>query len=272
MINLLKTLYCYTKYYLKCSTIGNVYVNYKDSRRDLKLYEKEYLDLKNHGYHVIENYITSELASKILAEFRCNLNKYSSFISESDDKRLFGVEQCSNWVRTFCNNEKLSAISDLINKEKSRCAFTLGGFLKAGAHGSSGGGWHRDAFLSQFKAMLYLSDVSEDNGPFQIIPQSHHLKNVLCAIKKAKLSHWQNRITDEEVRNVEIALDLKRKTLIGKAGTLILFNSTTIHRGMPIKSGERLSLTNYYFPYSRTISSLREQFSPVLDENNISFH
>lgn len=228
-----------------------------------------YGDLCDKGYHVIENYLPSEFCSKTRENLINGFSKHKKFIRDSDDQRIFGVELFLNGARFLATDEKILDLSDLVNSERSRCAFTLGGWLKAGANGSSGGGWHRDAFLSQFKAMLYLTDVTEENGPFELLPESHKIKNVLKGIRKANLKHWQNRLSDDEVSRVEQNTALKRKTFVGKAGTLILFNSTTIHRGKPIISGERISLTNYYFPYSRNISSLRKQFSPILTENDL---
>src|SRR6185437_16980073 len=42
----------------------------------------------------------------------------------------------------------------------------------------SGQGWHRDAFHFQYKAMVYLSDVGPDNGPFQLLDASHRAAQV----------------------------------------------------------------------------------------------
>ena len=37
---------------------------------------------------------------------------------------------------------------------------------------NSGGDWHRDGDVSQMKAMIYLSDVTENKGPFTFIRDS----------------------------------------------------------------------------------------------------
>ena len=39
---------------------------------------------------------------------------------------------------------------------------------------------------------------------------------------------------------------LKIVTLIAQPGDLIVFDGTGIHRGKPLKSGERYAMTNYY--------------------------
>lgn len=269
-MNYSKTFFSYFKNSLGNSFFGSAYRFRKYLNSKQRIHQQEYQNLNEFGYHVIENYVSEETALKLNREFKESLKKFSSYIAEKDDQRLFGVENCLKGAGLLFNDEKLSIISDLVNKDRTKCCFTLGGYLKAGQNGSSGGGWHRDAFLSQFKAMLYLTDVNEKNGPFQIIPESHRFKNVLKAISRGGLSEWQDRLTDGEVKNVEKALGLERKTFLGKAGTLILFNSTTIHRGKPIESGERSALTNYYFPHSRETSSIRKQFAPMLTAQDVS--
>lgn len=265
----IKTLLAYTKHYSKNSLLGSAISFHKFQEKNKKKYQKEYSDLKNLGYHIIEDYISKTSARDLDEKFKQSLAKYSSHINEKDDQRLFGVEHCLNGAKSLHDDEKLSTISLLVNKERTHCGFTLGGYLGSGQNGSSGGGWHRDAFLSQFKAMLYLTDVNSENGPFQLLPGSHKLRNVMRAIHKGGLRHWQDRLCDKEVERVEATLGIKRKTFTGKAGTLILFNSTCIHRGKPIETGERSALTNYYFPIGRNISDLRKQFKPMLTVEDI---
>lgn len=269
-MNYSKTFFSYFKNSLGNSFLGSAYRFRKYLNDKSRIYQEEYQSLNESGYHVIENYISKENALRLNQDFKESLQKFSSYIAEKDDQRLFGVENCLKGAGLLCNDEKLSIISDLVNRDRTRCFFTLGGYLKAGQNGSSGGGWHRDAFLSQFKAMLYLTDVNEENGPFQLIPHSHRFTNVLRAISRGGLSEWQDRLTDGEAKKVEKALGLERKTFVAKAGTLILFNSTTIHRGKPIENGERSALTNYYFSHSRETSSISKQFAPMLTAQDAS--
>ena len=74
----------------------------------------------------------------------------------------------------------------------------------------------------------------------------------------------QYRYGDSDIVRIEKVLNTPRHTLTAPAGTLILFNSSTVHRGSPIKKGNRISFTNYYFPLSRGYKSLIAQFTPVL--------
>jgi ectoine hydroxylase-related dioxygenase (phytanoyl-CoA dioxygenase family) len=139
----------------------------------------------------------------------------------------------------------------------------LQNILLAGAEDSSGGGWHRDALVIQFKAMIYLTDVSEDNSPFQIIPNSHKLSEVPRSVASGLLKYGQNRITPAEVEKYVKHLCRSPVTCTGKVGDLVIFNSTSIHRGKPIQTGTRIALTNYYYPVSEIDDSLSSKFNVI---------
>jgi hypothetical protein len=219
-------------------------------------------DLKTQGYTIIHNYLSKEQCNKAAIDLKAAFELYPTFVSKAEDKRIFGIEQFLPVARLLSENIDFLELGELVNREQTYCAFTLGNLLESGKNGSSGGGWHRDAFHGQYKALLYLTDVTEDNGPFELLPGSHHLAFVLAGIEKVGLGYMQNRLSDAEVCRLEELLETPRKPLTGSAGTLILFNSSSIHRGRPIQLGERLALTNYYFPISRDLRDVRKQFLP----------
>ena len=109
----------------------------------------------------------------------------------------------------------------------------------------SGEGWHRDGFYRQFKTLLYLSNVGNDNGPFQLILNSQKYKNLIQDMKSADLKYMQYRLTDEEINKILLKEPQRKKTILGNLGTLILVDTSTLHRGAPIKKGIRYALTNY---------------------------
>ena len=61
---------------------------------------------------------------------------------------------------------------------------------------------------------------------------------------KLKKGYPNARFSDQELN----VLNKEKITLTGKAGTLILFDGSLIHRGKPVLEGKRYALTNYYFP------------------------
>lgn len=258
-----KTKAMYVRHALLTNPFFTVLPALRRKRTLLNRHFQHFLELEDMGYTIIQNYMSEDECREAVIELKKSFHRYNRFVHHSDDKRIFGLENILPVALRFSQDLDFLELGELINREYTYCAFTLGGWLKAGGSGSSGNGWHRDAFLSQFKAMVYLTDVGAENGPFEILPGSHHVSAVMRGIKKAGLAHMQDRLTDKEVDGLEQVLSVSRKTITGCAGTLVLFNSSTVHRGQPIKDGERLALTNYYFPISRELRLVRENFSPL---------
>lgn len=125
----------------------------------------------------------------------------------------------------------------------------LDGFIMAGKllfkelNLGSGGGWHRDSVgQEQFKALVYLTDVDLQHGPFQYFIKTSKITSMKAAEKYFDIGKKQNRLSDEQ-----IALYPKNRlrTFCAERGTLIIANTRAIHRGMPISSGVRYALTTY---------------------------
>lgn len=256
-MNHIKTLYKYSTQPIRRILGNQTSLNYVRNSNSYKLLDK-------YGYCIIPNYIDSDAIDQnlITSQMKDNIG----LAQQADDMRIFGAEKINSTCASLNIDKRLSLLSDAINNEPTICHFTMMNYLESGSHGSSGGGWHRDSFYSQFKAMLYLTDVNEKNGPFQLLEGSHKFNSVLKAISAGGLKHNQNRISDNEVKRL-ISNGFTIRTLTGKKGDLILFNSTTIHRGKPIEDGVRLAATNYYFTRRSEPSDIHNRFNTIYDYN-----
>jgi hypothetical protein len=218
------------------------------------------------GICVIPNYWSLEQCAWARLEVDRIIDQYPKYLSPSaqSDKRVYGANRVSPAIETFNKDPELTAIASAYNQVATIAAFTLGARMQFSVGNSgSGEGWHRDAFFRQFKAILYLSDAGLDNGPFQLIRDSHRRASILHDMRVAGLSYMQNRLTDQNVAKL-IDQDFDRLiTLNGSAGTLILVDTSAVHRGMPIKIGTRYALTNYYFPEDMINQSMYEKFNVV---------
>jgi ectoine hydroxylase-related dioxygenase (phytanoyl-CoA dioxygenase family) len=256
----------YIAHKLYSTAIGNTYAFL---RRRGRLKERLFHLLRPlgaEGYVVIKNFVSPCECNQSIAEIEGAFNKFPGYLHLSGDVRLFGSESVVPLARKLFMDYDLLDIAEYITGSRVYCAFTLANMLKTDTLGSSGGGWHRDSTLTQFKAMLYLTDVSSETGAFEIIPRSHLITNILSSEWHGLQSSKQHRYRDDEIESYLRHFNTSSVTIGGEPGTLILFNSSTIHRGRPIRQGQRVALTNYYFPISRSIASIREQFSPVLSD------
>ena len=128
--------------------------------------------------------------------------------------------------------------------------FSLGAKLVAKRNNEgSGGGWHRDNLNSSYpKAILYLSDVQYNNGPFQYIKGSHKFLNILKFLINSKIGYDKKEFSPKVINKYLKKNSQQLKTFCYKKGSIIIFDSLGLHRGKPISNGIRYSLTNYYYP------------------------
>ena len=108
-----------------------------------------------------------------------------------------------------------------------------------------------------------MSDVNNKNGPFQIINNTGNIKSNFKILRILKNNVFNTRFKNSDVIKITKKLNLKINTLKGSAGTLILVDTSNIHRGSPIMAGKRYALTNYYYP-KKMLKVYDNHFKPIL--------
>lgn len=96
-----------------------------------------------------------------------------------------------------------------------------------------------------FKFFVYLSDVDENSGPLSVVPKSHLIG------KKLRESFQEKANNYEEIKN-RIKLDFpelyKQNEIIpilGKMGSLIIFDTDIFHKGGETNGKERLIIRGH---------------------------
>ena len=130
---------------------------------------------------------------------------------------------------------------------------------------NTGGDWHRDSIYPSVKTILYLDDVGIDNGPTQIYPNSrfYYDDNELCDGKKQtllKISKRDDNLHDKKIHQltkydnnlIKKYTNKKYTNILVNKGDLLLFDVSSIHRGCPIKSGERKTIQTFFFKGMKT--------------------
>jgi hypothetical protein len=216
------------------------------------------------GHHVVEDYLPVDECRHIIDEIERLFAAHPELVRSHSDRRLFGVDTRSEAIRRFADDAELLSVASEVSGAECRNFSTLGARLDyTPGNLGSGESWHRDALSPQFKAIVYLTDVSEDDGPFQLVLESERLIRTLNDIWVAGLQPDQQRLTEREVER--LTRDPERlKTFTGRAGTLILVNAGAIHRGCPIRKGTRYALTNYYYRNSEITPASEARFGPRL--------
>lgn len=223
--------------------------------------------VRRQGFYVWNNFLSPEVCKSLCENIDSILLQHPGLVHPAtlSDLRLYGIENICDDFRSIAADKTLSNIANIYFNEPTRTAFALGARLESSELNlGSGGGWHRDSNFPQLKAMVYLSDVEEQHGPFQLVSGSHRFMTAVSDNIIGRQMYGEVRWTGEKVERVLNKTNLERlKTFVGGAGTLIIFDSSTIHRGTPISEGRRYAVTNYFYPERLIDSLLYEHFSPV---------
>ena len=96
--------------------------------------------------------------------------------------------------------------------------------------------FHFDAEWPAFiKFFIYLTDVTEENGPLSVVAGTHRSKHI-----------WRDgRIAEGELLDEHHLRDKERR-MTGPAGTLIIADTAAFHRGVPVEGDPRLIMSFDY--------------------------
>ncbi|NQY66687.1 MAG: phytanoyl-CoA dioxygenase family protein [Flavobacteriales bacterium] len=224
----------------------------KHSSESLNIEDKRILaKLNSDGLVVIENYYSKEKCDQIMSFIDTLIQNHDEYLIKDElesDLRLFGADKLNPIVNEYKNDPFIKRIGEAVLNGGAKSHYVLAQKTKfIDGNLGSGAGWHRDLYeKNMFKSILYLSDVDNETGPFQYVSGTHKLSSVFQGIIKfnQKLSC---RLENEEIERYYKLPQNKLETIQGKAGTLILANTTAIHRGKPLNKGLRYSITNYFF-------------------------
>ena len=175
---------------------------------------------------------------------------------------MFGAEKFSKKIDKYFSDKFIINLGSIYFGRRLKNLMTMANKVVPNKKKlGSGGGWHRDDVNTQYKAILYLNNTNKDTGAFELIKKSNTFLNIIFDSLKLKINILNTRIPNNKIQ----MLNSKRKKIItGKAGTLIIVDTSLIHRGRPLKNGKRYALTNYYYPYYQ-VNKMKNHFKPRIN-------
>ena len=251
----------------------NALLSIRHGPTELNNEEKNILSvIKKEGFYIIPNFYSKTECDEIRNEIDILLEKYKNQVAIDDtasDHRILGADRISSLILKFFEHPFIRKIIYAHEQTKNIVGFTLAAKLEYKTSNlGSGGGWHRDRTTGkQIKALLYLTDVDVNNGPFQYLKRSHRPLNIIKECASENFEFNQSRFDNKQIEKL-INKKYKEKllTLTGKAGTIVFVNTRGIHRGMPIEKGVRYSLTNYYWSNMPIPKHVKELMVKKLDQ------
>lgn len=209
---------------------------------ELDLYDFEYNLLEEgNGIITIDNVFHG--AVKAAADFFSNAveKKEHLWIPPNIDAQSFALRNKN------IDNEPFSTLANLVIPQVEQnlfgCKVVLEGLYSYRnifnvKNGRSSWLWHFDNNPKEIiKILIYLSDVDENNAPFQFLDKKGRaIKKTPTRIDKTCWSNHSSRILQNEIDDLSDS-GFATKTLVGKRGTGIIFDNNIIHRATVPKKG-----------------------------------
>lgn len=241
----------------------------RDLRAHFPYFDQLWAQVRADGVAAVPGYWPAEKCQAARAAFDRVLAEYPDHVrvfSGGSDQRMYGMESVDPLFADFHHDRFLRGFGELDHGLELYNFATLGGRIAAtGTNTGSGDGWHRDAFGHQFKAILYLTDTTPQNGPFQYLLGSHKDWRVALDTAMGGLPQAPNtRYSDAAIDTLVRRRGRTTRAFPAAAGTLLLVNTAGIHRGMPLQAGYRYALTNYYYNPSAIYEERIAEFPPMM--------
>ncbi|WP_424992298.1 phytanoyl-CoA dioxygenase family protein [Oceaniradius stylonematis] len=224
-------------------------------RSDSRLVAQALDELRERGWALLEGYIPS-------AECAAIRDRIDRLVDDAPDDlqseyngaehRYFGAERLAASISAFHDDPLLESIASSYLETRTVNIATLAAkSMPADDDSRIRDRWHRDSFGRQVKALAYLSDVSEATGPFEFVDGSHRLARIVRDLHRGGLKLLQWRLSDEDVSRMKQRTGVESRKVVAPEGTVILVDTSCIHRAMPVADGIRYAITNYYVERGR---------------------
>lgn len=210
--------------------------------------QEELNKIHKQGYVVFKNFLNKEKCSFLIEEFEKNISNPKVWKDAiGSDTRLHGIERKVSEFSTVFGDDKLIKIYNNYIHSSMKSMVLCNHIKPVESNLGSGGGWHRDSInRRQLKFILYLTDAKRENGCFQYMPKSHWLSNKYKINKVLGKGSGEYRYSEADISTlITSSREFNVIDIEGKAGDLIVVDTSGIHRGAPIVQGERYAATKY---------------------------
>ncbi len=106
--------------------------------------------------------------------------------------------------------------------------------------------WHFDCARKGMKAFLYVNDVGEKQGPLRVLHGTQHADERMRFQRFRVCRSGLKEAYYDDRTNAEY--DQRGTSVVAPAGTLLLFDTTTVHAGSLCSEGMRVTLINGFRP------------------------
>ena len=223
---------------------------------------KEGVTLKKYGYCFMPD-IDEEICEKINHQFsqlrpipRDTSGGGAAVRLDYEASELSKITEVQNLI---CNPKLYAIAKDYLGAEPVIDVLTAWDSLPSEEPDSNAAQmYHFDLDrISWVKVFLYLSDVDENSGPHCFVQKSHRGN-----LPEHLLNKGYSRHSDEVIQSSFAATDILE--MVGKSGTLLLEDTSGLHKGKLVQKGHRRILQWQY-----SVSNFGANYNPIRVDNNL---
>lgn len=198
-------------------------------------------DLCSVGYHIYPEAIPMGEVEKLRNIYQEMLLKTPVATSGQSNGRIMMPHLTSDVIRSYIDRF-LPVAKEYFDHDGMEVELSM--FQKSqvetDVNNIPGGGYHTDDNKKNVKFFIYLTDVSEKNGPFVVSPNTHGPRTLRRIMRWFAWEVTTNRkyfYLDELPEWAPAPIPV-----LGKAGTVFCGDTTVYHKAARVEEGERLVL------------------------------
>jgi len=211
-------------------------------------------DVKRQGFAFLQSFATAETCGYI----RNFVDRFPETDAEMNyagtEKRIWNshsVDPVAEAFGALCD-QVMGAVFN--SPCKARTVLAYSNFPIRPEQSLTTGRWHIDSLRHQYKLFCFLTRTRVQTGPLELIPGTHRTAFKLWAIASGQyvsISDWGKQTRRYQSLNEQWAETRGRSAggsvpLLCEPGTLILVDTSAIHRARPCLEGNRYVLAAYY--------------------------
>lgn len=213
-----------------------------------------YATVKRQGFATLKSHATTEACERIKAF----IDQYSVQDSEINyggtEKRIWDSHTMNPDIQAFgeLSDQVMGAVFNAKPKLKTVLSYSNCPIINEGL--AITGRWHLDSLRHQYKLFCFLTRTEEQNGPLEVVPGTHrtafklwplisgrYISHADLGTNKRRYQKLEEDWVDAQCRNAGGSVPF-----LCEAGTLILVDTSAIHRARPCLKDHRYALCSYY--------------------------
>jgi len=188
--------------------------------------------------------ISQESLDALLVRVRERSIKCQNHVVIGGDSRFWDVSTDESEIIKLFKKLAISTHVEECGEAPRNTIVMLNRISSEDSPGGSGGGWHVDSVRNQYKFFMYLTDCTTVNqGPLCVLTSKPIIDRVVILFN---FLMNKSRFSEKVVKNLE-KIGFRRKPVLLNKLNPFFVNTSFIHKGLNITSGERILLTAYLF-------------------------